>query len=268
MTRYTYRRRPLGSCRAQRAARAAEVGQNLANAIALYERPLLLHSGPNPMRMEEDYSIPYPWPWVRLDTATVVPTRLDEATVYLTHAKGSHDISLRLIGLTHVDPEVNIDPVKMPSIMPCLITAELCQYVSGTSATVIASKQIQQDIICYPDTVHPWYPLLSELALGWKAGKGGYNPNLQEYSGGGLLRVGQIYPPDLAILQRVRLSIDFGDAGWSPSFTSWRTNPSFIRITCELDTSKTPVWEPQAQQDFEYVRIFCIGSEIRERGRI
>lgn len=269
MSRYTYQQRQIGSTRAQRPARAAESALNVSNSIALYERPVRVHSGPSPMRMGESYQLAYPWPWVRLDTAAQVPTRLDEASVFLLHSKGSLDVSLRLIGICSVAPESDQDPATMPSSMPCLITVELLQYVAGsTTPQLLGTTTIAQDVICYPDAVTPWYPILSLLSMGALFAKGGYNKDIQSYSGGGLLRVGQLYPPDLALLQRVRLSLDFGDAGWSPSFDAARLNPCFVRVTCVRDTTKTPVWEPLATQNFELVRIFCVGSEMLMRGRL
>lgn len=267
-TRYLYAQRPIGTCRAQRAARAADTARSVSNASALYERPLLAHSGPTPMRMGESLDQPYPWPWVRLDTASGVPTRLDEATIYLRHTRGSLDVSLRLIGLTHVEPEVSEDPAKLPSSMPCLLKAELLQYVAGsTTPTLIAETERSVDIICIPDPVTPWYPLVSLLSMGWAAGLGGYNKDLQTISGGGVLRVGQLYPPDLALLLRQRITIDFGDEGWTPDFDAWRQYPSFVRVTLIKDPARSPVWDPEATQDLEFVRIFCVGSEMRERGR-
>lgn len=269
MSRYTYQQRAIGTTRAQRPARAAETGLSVANSIALYERPVCVHSGPSPMRMGESFDIAYPWPWVRLDTAAGVPTRLDEATVWLLHTKGTLDVSLRLVGICSVNPEADEDPGKMPSSLPCLITVELLQYVAGsTTPATLATQTIEQDIICYPDAVTPWYPLLSILSMGALFAKTGYNKDIQTYQGGGLLRVGQLYPPDLALLQRVRLSCDFGDAGWSPNFDAWRTNPCFVRVTCVRNTLKTPVWEPLATQNYELVRIFCVGSEMSMRGRL
>lgn len=268
MSRYSYSRRAVQSCRAQRAARAAETGLSAANCAAQYQRPVLVHSGPSPMRMGEDWGIPYPWPWVRMDTAFGVPTRLDEATVWLTRIKGSLDCSLRLVGLYHEVPEGTGDPSGSPTIMPVQIQAELCAYTTGTTPIVLATATVKTDIICYPDRTEPTYPLITELTLGYLAGKGGYDRDRQTYSGGGLLRIGQLYEPDLALIQRVRISVDYGDAGWSPSFAALRENPCFVRITCIKNAAKTPAWDPAADQSLEHVRIFCVGSEMRDRGRI
>lgn len=268
MSRYLYLQRPSGACQAQRPLRAAESGLNLSNAIAHYQRPLLAHSGPTPMRMGEDYTDPYPWPWVRLDTTTGVPTRLDEATIFLRHARGTLDISLRLIGLYHVEPEVDTDPTEMPTLAPCLLKAELLQYVAGTTTpSVIATLEQTLDLVCLPDTITPWYPLVTALSLGWGAATGGYDPDVQTIAGGGTLRVGQLYPQDVALLKRARIALDFGDAGWAGGFDAWRLNPSFVRVTLIKDPARSIIWDPAATQDPELIRIYCVGSEIRERGR-
>lgn len=275
MTLYTYSRRPIGSCKARVAARGADCAQSLANAIALYQRPILVHSGPSPMRMEEDQSVPWPWPWVRMDTAVGVPTRLEDATFYPRHERGSIDISMRLIGMYQMigDGGVNLepqdDPATHPTVVPCELLAELCQYVSGTAPTVLASTTVRQEIIAYPNYKTPWYPLLTLLALGTNDYTSpGYDRNLMSLGAGGLLRTGQLYPPDLALLQRVRLTIDFEPAAWSPSYATALTRPVFVRVTCIRDAGRPILYDPLASTNDEHIRIFNVGSEIRMRGRL
>lgn len=275
MTLYTYSRRPIGSCKSRVAARGADCAQTLANAIALYQRPILVHSGPSPMRMAETRSIPWPWPWVRMDTAANVPTRLEDATFYPRHERGSVDISMRLIGLYQmvgdggVTLEPQDDPATHPTVVPCEITAELCQYVSGTSPTVLASTVLRQEVLCYPNYKTPWYPILTLLALGTNdAGSPGYDRNLMSLGAGGLLRVGQLYPPDLALLQRVRMTIDFEPSVWSPNYTTALQRPMFVRVTCLLDTGRSILFDPLASTNHEHLRIFNVGSEMRLRGRV
>jgi len=272
MTLYTYRRRPTGSCRPRIAARGADVGKNLSNAIALYERPVLVHSGPTPMRMTESFNLHYPWPWVRMDTAAHVPTRLDEATIWPSRSRGSLDVSLRLMGiyaLLNPGQEPSEDPTTYPTIVPVLMKVQVLQYVSGTSPTLIAEVEQQVDILCYPNYVTPWYPLLTILSVGMNQPTStGYDKDLQNTGSGGLLRVGQLYPPDLPLLQRLRLTVDFEDADWSPSFATARQYPVMVRVTCVKDPAKSILWDPVASQTDEYVRIFCVGSEMRMRGRV
>ena len=272
MTTYLYSRRPPGSSRSRVPVRAAETSRNLANAISLYQRPILVHSGPTPMRMTESFNLPYPWPWVRLDTSSGVPVRLDEATWWPLRSRGSLDVSMRLVGIyamVEVAAEPTDDPTTYPTIAPCLIKAELLQYVSGTTPTVLASTEVEQDVVCFPNYVTPWYPLISLLSLGMnQPGQPGYDPQIQNTGSGGLLRVGQLYPPDLPLLQRVRLTVNFEDADWPTSFAAAREYPVFVRVTCIKNPAKAVLWDPNASTNPEYVRIFCVGSEMRVRGRI
>ena len=272
MSTYLYSRRPPGSSKARVPARAAETSRNLANAISLYQRPILVHSGPTPMRMTEAFTVPYPWPWVRLDTDPQVPIRLDEATWWPIRSRGSLDVSLRLVGLyalAEPGAEPTDDPTTYPTIAPCLIKAELLQYVSGTTPTVLASTEIEQDVVCFPNYITPWYPLLSLLSLGMaEPTGGGYDPQLQNLGSGGVLRVGQLYPADLGLLQRVRLTVPFEAADWPTSFASAQEFPVFVRVTCVKNPAKAILWDPNASTNPEYVRIFCVGSEMRVRGRI
>lgn len=275
MTLYTYARRPIGSCKARVPARGADCAQTLGNTLALYQRPVIIHSGPTPMRMDEVFDVPYPWPWVRLDTALHVPTRLDEATFYPMRSKGALDVSLRLIGLyqmadvSGVPVEPSDDPATRPTIAPVTLTVEICQYVSGTTPTVIASLSQAVDVVCYPNYKTPWYPLLSLLALGTNDyGSPGYDKDLIGLGAGGVLRVGQLYPPDLALLQRVRLTLDFEASDWSPDFATALTRPAFVRVSCVKDTGKAIQFDPLASTNPEHVRIFCVGSQMTMRGRI
>lgn len=274
MTRYTYSRRQIGSCKARVPARGADCALTLGNAIALYQRPVVVHVGPTPMRMGEGYSIPYPWPWVRLDTASGVPTRLDEATFYARSSRGALDVSLRIIGLYQlVDDggapvEPQDDPATRPTIAPCLVTVELCQYVTGTAPTILASVDVQLDVVCFPNYVTPRYPLLSLLSIGTGyALDAGYNKDLMNLGAGGVLRVGQLYPADLGLLQRVRLTVEFDAASWSPSFAAALERPIFARVTCIKDTTKSILWDADAATDPELIRIFCVGSQMTMRGR-
>lgn len=273
MTIYTYSRRPIGSCKARVPVRGADSAQALHNAIALYQRPILVHSGPAPMRQDEDFSQPWAWPWVRLDTASGVPTRLDDATFWPMRSKGAVDISLRLIGMYQMSDNIgapvesDADPATRPTIAPVIITSELCQYLSGTSPTVLASAQLSTEIVCYPNVKVPWYPLLSLLALGTNDYSGpGYDKNLMATGSGGVLRVGQLYPQDLGLLQRLRTTIDFDNAVWSPDFTTARGLPVFVRVTCIKDPARSIQYDPQASTNAEHIRIFCVGSEMRLRG--
>jgi hypothetical protein len=277
---YSYRKRPIGSCQPKRPLRAAETGQNIANAIALYERPKLVHSGPTPMRQGEvEEGDPYPWPWVRLDTSAGVPTKFDEATVWLTHIKGSFDVSLRVIGGTFAKGFGEGEPTEAPTFAPVIITAELLQYQAGSTTPVqLASVELKTTIICYPvNSSKPYYPILTILGNEWRAGDTRrYDKDSQNMALP--LRHGQLYPQDRALLQPIRLSIPYGDTGWAPDFETRRDTPCFIRVTCIKDTARDIVWDPaiidspaspfRAYRSGEFVRIFNIGSQIHDRGRL
>lgn len=272
MSYYTYQRRAPGDCRAQVAVRSSSTGKNLANARALYERPVLVHTGPTPMRMSESLNLAYPWPWVRLDTASGVPTRLDEATVWPLRSTGSLDVSLRLVGIyaqsSGSATSSADDPTTLPTVAPCEVKAEVLQYLSGTSPTLLASATAQVNVVAYPNYTVPWYPLLSLLSRGMRApGDGVYNPAIQGTGSGGLLRVGQFYPADLPLLQRVKLTVDWDDATWSPNYATARQFPLLVRVSCVLAPGATILWDPTARPNPEYVRIFCVGSAMYQRGR-
>jgi hypothetical protein len=278
---YSYRQRPIGSCQPKRALRGSETGQNVANAIALYERPKLVHSGPTPMRQgEAEEGDPYPWPWVRLDTAAGVPTKFDEATVWLTHLKGTFDVGLRVIGCTFAKGFGEGEPAAAPSFAPVIITAELLQYQAGSTTPVqLASVELKTTIICYPvNSSRPYYPILTILGNGWRAGELGgiYDKDLQNVPL--TTRQGQVYPQDRALLQPIRLSIPYGDAGWTPDFETRRDTPCFIKVSCIKDTARDIVWDPaiidspaspfRAYRSPEFIRIFNVGSQIHDRGRV
>lgn len=275
MTIYAYSSRRPGSCKAKVPTRGVDSAQTLNNAIALYQRPVQVHSGPTPMRQGEGLDAPYPWPWVRLDTAAGVPTRLDEATFYPRVSRGTLDVSMRLVGLYQAadlggDPVENSDdPTSRISLVPCLVTVELCQYVSGTTPTVIATSTTPQTIVFYPNFKVPWYPLLSHLSIGVDDSLSpDFNLYMANSGGGGVLRAGQFYPPDLAILQRVLVSLDFEEADWAPDFTTAADRPVFVRVTCVADPAGGAQLDPLSDGDFTYFRVFNVASEMRVRGRI
>lgn len=270
---YDFTRRPPGSSRSQVAVRAQDSSRNVSNARALYERPILVHSGPTPMRQTESLSEPYAWPWVRLDTAPGVPTRLDEATIWPARARGSVDISLRLVGLyALINPNVEPaeDPTGNPTVAPVTIKAELLQYTTGISPTLISDAVLNTDVLCYPAYVKPWYPLISLLSMGMAADPASpdYDPARQNTGAGGLLRTGQLYPADLPLLQRVRLSLNFEAKDWSPTFAAARDYPCFLRVTLTKDSSRSIAWSNLALTNPEFVRIFCVGSAMYQRGRL
>lgn len=272
MSYYTFRRRAPGDCKAKVPVRAAAASRNLANAVALYERPILVHAGPTPMRMSESLNLAYPWPWVRLDTATGVPTRLDEATLWGLRERGSVDVSLRLVGVyaqSNTGVSSAEDPTTLPTVAPCDLVLELLQYVSGTTPTLIASSTTRVNVIAYPNYTTPWYPLLSLLSMGMaQPGTPPYNPATQGTGSGGLLRVGQFYPADLPILQRVRLTLDFDAASWTPDWATARQFPVLARLSCVLAAGATISWDPTANPNPEFVRIFNVGSAWYMRGRV
>lgn len=275
---YSYRQRPIGSCQPRRPLRAADTGQNIANAIALYERPVHVHRGPEPMRQGEAEELdPYPWPWVRLDTSVGVPTKLDEAIVWITHLKGSIDITMNLIGCTYAKNIGDVDAATIPSFAPVTITAELKQYVNGsTTPAVLASATLNTTIRCLPVNTTPAgrYPMLKLIDIGWKANGPGatYKKDLMQIIAGA--RYGQFYPPDLALFQPTRLTIDYGDTGWTPDFDTCAENPAFVTITCVKAAGKEVVWDPSIVNGFrnwrsdEFVRIFNVGSAMWDRGRL
>jgi len=275
MTFYTYSARAPGSSKAKIPVRGADSGLTLANAIALYQRPVLIHAGPMPMRMGEARNIPYPWPWVRLDTASGVPTRLDEATFYPTRSRGTIDVSMRLlglyqmVGLTGRPVEPDEDPAQHVTKAPVLITVDLCQYTSGTTPTVIATTTLGVSVSCYPNYKTPWYPLLSMLSLGTNdQAAGGYDKNLINLGNGGVLRTGQMYPADVGLLQRVRISLPFEAADWVPNYSTAQDRPVFVRVTCVVDPANSFIYDPLASTNPEHFRIFNVASEMRLRGRV
>jgi hypothetical protein len=233
---YSYRKRPIGSCIPRRSLRAAEVGQNVANSIALYERPKLIHVGPEVMRQgESEEGDPHPYKWVRLDTASGVPDTLDRADVWLQHPKGSLDVLFDLIGCTYAHNIGEVDAATRCSFAPVSITATLFQYVAGSDTpAALATTTLNTTIRCFPVNAKPAsrYPILTMLEWGWRPAAPGlaYNKDEQQVRAGA--RYAQLYPVDFAILQRVRLTLDYGDLGWSPDFATRADNPAFVEIKC------------------------------------
>lgn len=278
MTTYSYRQRPIGSCQAKRPARGSDTGMNVANAIALYERPKLVHTGPTPARQGEAEEFSTPWPWVRLDTGSDARTELEQATIWPQHPRGSLDFSLRLVGVTYAKNLGDEDPMERSTFAPVLVTAELLQYQNGSAVPVVlASTTLATTIRCFPGggggPVR--YPLLYCLQQGWRA-SGGYNKDMQ-LPGYATQRYGQLYPQDLPLLQPLRLTLDYEADVWTPNFADAAENPAFVRVTCIKDPAREIRWDPSVVasasnpvRDFrqdEFIRIFTIGSSIIDRGR-
>lgn len=288
---YSYRRRPIGSCQPQQPLRASDTGRNVANAIALFERPIQVFVGPTPMRQGESEATPYPWPWVRMDTAAGVPTALDKASVWLRHPKGTFDLMMRLVGVTYVADADGTDPGDKPTFAPVLITTTLYQYQDGSDVPVQLAQSVTPTTIrCWPTSglrlikgtggtrvyASPnsgrFYPLLLTLGYGWRAGRGlaEYDRNMQFENPG----KSHFYPIDRAIMQPVRVALDYGNAGWSPDYATRQEHPCFIVVNCIKDPAREIVWDqsvidgPLPYRSPEFIRIFNVGSQLTDRGRL
>lgn len=278
---YSYRQRPIGSCRARQPVRGAETALNIANARALYLRPKMIHAGPTPQRQGESEEIPFAWPWVRLGGPAGGPEYLERASaVWLQHPLGTLDVLLRVVGITFAKGIGDVRPTDHSTRAPVKLTTELCQYQDGSETPVVlASTVLNTTILCYPVTplqTHAYHPLLKILSLGWRAvSTGGYLPNRQF---AGSQRDSQFYPADLAILQSVRLELPYGDTGWAPSFDAVADKPCFLRVKCELDTGRPIIWDQSVVnspgepirnfRDPEFIRIFNMASTVYDRGRL
>ena len=202
---------------------------------------------------------------------------LDEQTVWLQHPKGTIEVDIDLIGCTFARDIGEVDAATRCSFAPVTLTARLLQYVNGTDIPEeIASSTLNTMIRCFPVNTTPAarYPLLTMLGLGWQpdADALGYKKDEQQVIPG--VRYAQLYPLDFAILQPVTVTLDYGDAGWSPDFASRADNPAFIEIKCVKTVGKDVRWDPSVVNGArnwrteEFIRIFNVASTFYDRGRL
>lgn len=273
MTRYSYSRRPVGSCRAQRPTRAAETAQTVENAIALYTRPRLIHAGPAPWRRgETEGSDPHPWSWSRMDlSADQKLTVLDRCSFWLSRANGTIEVNLRICPVTYSASGTGIDdPATCPTVFSANFKVELITYENGslTPSVIASSVTTYSTLAAYPAIQRPVYPILTQIREGWRRGSGDYLVNDHQIRSG--LRTGQVYRQDLGLIQKVKCRLDYGEP-WTGGFTTARTNPYFIRVSCYLTPGSTISWDPSIISPYnsaDSLRVYCIASEIRDMGRI
>ena len=272
MARYSYSRRPIGTCRAQAPTRASETAQTVENLIALYSRPRLVHSGPAPWRRgETEAADPHPWSWSRMDLVSGdKATVLDRCSLWLSRVNGTLDVSLRICPVTYVLSEEFDDPSQYPTVFSADFKVELLQYQSSTTIpTVLASSTTTvSTLAAYPAQRRPVYPILTQIREGWRRGSGDYDVDDHQIRAG--LRTGQLYRQDLGLLQSVRLRLDYGEP-WSPNFTAVRTNACLVRVSCYLTPSSSISWDPAIRSPYnaaDSLRVYCVASEIRDAGRI
>jgi hypothetical protein len=89
---------------------------------------------------------------------------------------------------------------------------------------------------------------------------------------------GQLYPPDLVLLQPIHISIPYGDSGWTPDIDMASEDPALVKVTCIKDVDREIVWDPavigcptspfRAYRSPEFIRIFAVGSQIHDRARL
>lgn len=274
MTRYYYMDRPLGSCRAGVPARAADTGITVSNMRALYERPRLIHAGPAPWRRGEDEGAdPFPWSWTRMDLAAGDRrTVLDRFSLWLTRSNGSVEVSMRICPITYPENGAGVDdPAQAPTIFSADFKVELLQHVHGSMTPVViaSSTTTYPALAAYPATDRPIYPILTQLLMGWRPKDGvGYLPDDHQIRAG--LRIGQLYRPDMALLQRVKVRLDYGEP-WDGGFAAARINPFLVRVSCHLTPGSTIKWDPAIINGYntpEFLRLYCIATEVRDAGRI
>lgn len=259
---YTYGQRNIASTQAEKVARASETAQSVQNARALYYRPKLIHSGPF-VHFTEQQPEPNAWSWIHLGVDAEKNTLLDQCTFFPQHSLGTIDVSLRLIGATFASPRANLDPIEVKSQADISFVVRLKQFVnnSTTPTTIETATQIQT-IIFNPATNYPARPVLSLIHSGWISDENQHlwgDPFANTTS-----RPPQLYEADLPLIQRATISIDFDVADFDPDYPIICEVRADLTGTVSFDGSistASPVLNPV------YVKLFNVGSTMRERGR-
>lgn len=271
MSEYIYKKRPITSTQAGRVARATDTSKSLENSKALYQRPILIHSGPF-VRFTAQQPEPIGWPWVTFDSDSEKNTLLDQCTFYPQHQTGELDISLRLILATAASSgNLGDDPFDVQTNISVNFQINILQYANGfTTPNIISTQTITERLIAFPATSNPKYPALSLINLGWVYYDNvSYNKYIQlwgdpyDYPEA---RPPQLYETDFKILQKVSFTVPFDD--------SYNADYPLI-VEVRADNGGEIVWSDKiptnnqyitAADPLEYIRMFNVASTIRERG--
>lgn len=271
---YTYLKRSISSCDGGKIARAAATSLSVENARALYLRPKLIHSGPM-VHFRTQFTEPQAWSWVTLDEDAEKNELLDQCSFYAQHVNGKIDVNLRLLIGNAAFPS-NLDGIdEKVTTVPLSIQVNIYQYEDGSTAkNVIGGVTINKRFASYVACDYPFSPALSNIFIGWGPRDGtGYNKYEQRFGSfdsNQRQRPAQLYPADFKFLQKISLSTTYGD---ETSFDPEK--PLLVEVKCGYWSDAIGIdWDLDIESNLaaaslrtrEYIRVFCVGSSIYERG--
>lgn len=270
---YSYRKRLIASCDGVKIARATDTSQSVENVKALYTRPKLIHSGPM-VHFRTQNTVPQAWSWVTLDVDAEKNTLLDQNSTYLQHSNGVIDVNLRLLIGNAAFP-TSIDGIDSAiSTVPLTLQVNLYQYENGTTdKNIIGGVTLNRRFASYVSCDYPFSPALSNIFLGWAPREGvaydKYEQRFGSYYSDPRQRPAQLYEADFKYIQRVNLSVPYFLEDIDP------LKPIIVEVRCDYWSDPIGIeWHPDIEANNnssifrtrEYVRVFCVGSSMYDRG--